>query len=336
MLMPNRHESAGDYRYGFNGKEADDEIKEKKGTSYDFGARMYDPRVGRWLTIDPLAFKQPDQSPYKAMFNNPIFWNDPDGRTEYETTIFYHRDGSFEKVTRKISDNVISNGNSRRVFEYNGNSGFNRDYTDFYDYRQVTIYREREDGTFSVEFIKDDILVDNGVKRTRLGIFGKGSKYDPNAHWTGEGSGGKQNGGYRLTSKSGGASPTKQRSLTAAEEREIEALLALLGTKGGSLGGKGQDIIKDLSNLIEKAADVKDEYGDNSSSQDIPGNSNTMSNTVIWRMKNGKYRGSGDFATDKEKLEGDTLIGSYPEKHITITPAGDTLQGTPQQNGLNK
>jgi len=40
------------YRRGFNGMEKDDEFK-GKGNSYDFGARMYDPRVGRWLTIDP-------------------------------------------------------------------------------------------------------------------------------------------------------------------------------------------------------------------------------------------------------------------------------------------
>ena len=68
-----------DYRYGFNGKEEDDEIK-GEGNSYDFGARMLDPRLGRWLTIDPLAGKYPFMSPYCFVGNSPIIAIDPDGR----------------------------------------------------------------------------------------------------------------------------------------------------------------------------------------------------------------------------------------------------------------
>ena len=79
MLMSGRDYNSSDYRYGFNGKEKDDELK-GNGNSYDFGARMLDPRVGRWLSIDPLAEKFPDVSPYNAMGNNPINYVDPDGR----------------------------------------------------------------------------------------------------------------------------------------------------------------------------------------------------------------------------------------------------------------
>ena len=42
-----------DYRFGFNSMERDDEIK-GSGNSYDFGARMYDPRLGRWLSGDAM------------------------------------------------------------------------------------------------------------------------------------------------------------------------------------------------------------------------------------------------------------------------------------------
>src|SRR5690606_36422730 len=52
---------AGGYRYGFNGMEKDNEVK-GKGNSYDFGARMYDSRLGRWLSIDPLTGKYPNLS----------------------------------------------------------------------------------------------------------------------------------------------------------------------------------------------------------------------------------------------------------------------------------
>src|SRR5690554_6488786 len=68
----------GGYRYGFNSMEKDDEIK-GQGNSYDFGARLYDPRVGRWLSIEPLASKYPDLSPYNFVANSPIIFIDPDG-----------------------------------------------------------------------------------------------------------------------------------------------------------------------------------------------------------------------------------------------------------------
>ncbi len=79
-VMYNRgFSSATKYRYGMNGKEKDDEIK-GSGNSYDFGARMYDPRLGKWLTIDPLAKKFPSASPYCFSLNSPIVFQDYDGR----------------------------------------------------------------------------------------------------------------------------------------------------------------------------------------------------------------------------------------------------------------
>ncbi|MCU7549877.1 hypothetical protein OCK74_12165 [Chitinophagaceae bacterium LB-8] len=42
------------YRYGFNGKENDNEVK-GDGNSLDFGGRIYDPRLGRWHSTDPVV-----------------------------------------------------------------------------------------------------------------------------------------------------------------------------------------------------------------------------------------------------------------------------------------
>ena len=80
MELPGRSYNSSNYRYGFQGKEKDDELK-GSGNSYDFGARLYDPRVGRWLSTDPLADKYPSESSYEAMGNNPIVFVDPDGKS---------------------------------------------------------------------------------------------------------------------------------------------------------------------------------------------------------------------------------------------------------------
>jgi len=71
------------YRFGFNGQEKVNEIA-GMGTHLDFGARIYDSRSGRWLSVDPLAAKAPHWTPYRYGFNNPIRYYDPDGRWEWD------------------------------------------------------------------------------------------------------------------------------------------------------------------------------------------------------------------------------------------------------------
>jgi RHS repeat-associated protein len=70
---------AAGYRFGFNGQMKDDEMK-GKGNSLDFGARMYDSRLGRFLSRDPDEAKYPDNSTYAAFNNSPIAFTDPTGR----------------------------------------------------------------------------------------------------------------------------------------------------------------------------------------------------------------------------------------------------------------
>jgi RHS repeat-associated protein len=60
------------YRFGFQGQEKDDEIHGATGTSYNYEYRMHDPRIGRFLSIDPLAAKYSHQTPYAFSSNRVI------------------------------------------------------------------------------------------------------------------------------------------------------------------------------------------------------------------------------------------------------------------------
>ena len=64
--------------YAFQGQENDDEIK-GDGNSYTTLFRQYDPRLGRWLSIDPLSEKYPEVSPYVSYYNNPLIFQDVKG-----------------------------------------------------------------------------------------------------------------------------------------------------------------------------------------------------------------------------------------------------------------
>lgn len=74
-MVENQHAASYDERYKFTGKERDVE------TGYDyFGARFYWASIGHWLSVDPLADKYPNISPYAYCAWNPITRIDPDGR----------------------------------------------------------------------------------------------------------------------------------------------------------------------------------------------------------------------------------------------------------------
>jgi RHS repeat-associated protein len=66
------------YKFGFNGKMNDNDVK-GLGNKIDYGARVYDPRIGRFLSTDPKASELPEGTPYGYADNSPIALLDVNG-----------------------------------------------------------------------------------------------------------------------------------------------------------------------------------------------------------------------------------------------------------------
>ncbi|PWH86250.1 RHS repeat-associated core domain-containing protein [Brumimicrobium oceani] len=287
MRRSNRGLVLGSYRYGFNGMEKDDNIK-GEGNSYDFGARIYDPRVGRWLSRDALEGKKPFLSPYQAFKNNPLMYTDPDGNDEYLSYIITNEKTG--KTTRldvltAHSTKIIAFGSSKDVHSNN-----------YYDFRTVKTITQHQDGTTSIT-TNYEILYEDGIKDFDLS-YGS-SNVKPNGYIKDEADGWTwgvglspetQPGGFRLTSDDGGASPTKTISENDVESRDIGDLLDALGAlKNGSLGSDDADKIKDIVDMVQDLNELVPLDGgggtgsgsaSSSSSGESP--SNGVNNDSIW------------------------------------------------------
>ena len=103
MDMLGRTFSATDqYRYGFNGKEKDTEGP----VAYDYGFRIYDPRLVRFKSVDPLTKSFPFYTPYQFAGNKPIYAVDLDGLEDcpYHKTSAYKKNEKGEVVFEMLSD----------------------------------------------------------------------------------------------------------------------------------------------------------------------------------------------------------------------------------------
>jgi len=89
MIMPGGFVSLSAYRFGFQGQEKDDEVKDVTGSSINYKYRIHDPRLGRFLSVDPLSYDYPWNSPYAFSENRVV-----DG-VELEGLEFAPHGGSF-------------------------------------------------------------------------------------------------------------------------------------------------------------------------------------------------------------------------------------------------
>ena len=85
--MAGRKYNQGSYRYGFNGKEEDKEWGSQM--IQDYGFRIYNPTIGKFLSVDPLTADYPYYTPYQFSGNMPIKFIDLDGLEPAEPELFW-------------------------------------------------------------------------------------------------------------------------------------------------------------------------------------------------------------------------------------------------------
>lgn len=119
------------YRYGFNGKEMDNETY-GQGNEYDYGMRVYNPRIGRFLSVDPLTIKFSWYTPYQFAGNKPIWATDLDGAEENSQSTYvkpsttFIQNNNVYSIDLKTYDIALTShttfGDPKAALTYNSNT----------------------------------------------------------------------------------------------------------------------------------------------------------------------------------------------------------------------
>ncbi|WP_343631547.1 RHS repeat-associated core domain-containing protein [Fluviicola sp.] len=132
MEMPGRNNNIDKYRYGYNGMELDNEVK-GNGKSYTTEFRQYDPRLGRWMSLDPLMAEFPWMSPYVAFNDNPVYYTDPLGLKGGPAVEYMYGavDTEYEKKVVLDLENVTDYQTQSFRYDQGGDQYLFRTYTYF-------------------------------------------------------------------------------------------------------------------------------------------------------------------------------------------------------------
>ncbi|HPZ86603.1 MAG TPA: RHS repeat-associated core domain-containing protein [Flavihumibacter sp.] len=125
------------YRYGFNGKENDNEVK-GVGNQQDYGMRIYDPRLGRFLSVDPITKQYPELTPYQFASNSPIAAIDLDGleakvSLEHNTYFAELQNVGFRFLERKSNEYFTQTTKDFPGHDFSINTQM-FDYSSYWDY----------------------------------------------------------------------------------------------------------------------------------------------------------------------------------------------------------
>ena len=123
MTEPGRsYSESDDYRYGYTGHEKENDLAEGV---YITEYRLLDTRLGRWMSVDPLAGKNAMESPYEYCSGNPIIFWDSDGRVKCKEDgtldINYDMDAVLALMAERYPQNLMPKDTEND--EYYSNDG---------------------------------------------------------------------------------------------------------------------------------------------------------------------------------------------------------------------
>jgi RHS repeat-associated protein len=244
MTMPGRSVHSDKYRYGFNGKENDLETDLQ-----DYGFRIYNPGLGRFLSVDPLTKSFPWYTPYQFAGNKVIAFIDLDGGEDkyYMVEIWLNKTGtSLEKITvADVGYTIINNGIKQPLPQ--GPLGAGIQFNVQVRYWDGNTLRQEEAGTAFVAKIEKNGVYDrinnffSGLRK--FGYILKGNEGAGGGSWGESGNG----------------------NVEHFEELDISLLLAYAGMSTSelkpifkSLKGKGIDKVTTILMGAKSAADLID------------------------------------------------------------------------------
>jgi RHS repeat-associated protein len=110
-----------EYCFGFNGKELDNEVS-GSGNTIAYEARIYDSRLGRFLSTDPWEYKYAWQSSYAYFKNSPIstidFLGKGEGDEKLPTPKAGTNDQSIEEVLVQAKRETVEEKAARGIAIY--------------------------------------------------------------------------------------------------------------------------------------------------------------------------------------------------------------------------
>ncbi|MEM9337254.1 MAG: RHS repeat-associated core domain-containing protein [Bacteroidota bacterium] len=156
LAMPGRSKTAASYLYGFNGKPKDD-AGEFGSTVYDYGFRIYNPSIAKFLSVDPLTKSYPQLTPYQFASNRPIDGVDLDG-LEYLDADEARIEAKYGNLRLKLSNfNWVfrSNWNNANADPKNwapGEIGLNRNISSLVFVKNSSITDVSQNGELSINY----------------------------------------------------------------------------------------------------------------------------------------------------------------------------------------
>lgn len=328
-MVARTYASAEQYRYGFNGQEHEDDIA---GGDYDFGARIYDPRIARWLSIDPTKLQNVGWTPYQFGKDCPIAYIDPDGAKEYVFITDINATTGKVKIMKLPAKAVLmTDGIEHKVYEDSENYHYENYY---YDFITNFIVVHHADGsvtmTTKVTIIKTE--VPKGFEFVGpLDPFGDdygdlmldksiaGMRGDSPCEWCGDNSKSKQGGGVVFSGSNDAASiPEMYRDAISENITVVEGdILDLLGGNSSSSPTTMMETAKTIADGLDKAVSAALELR-----KQIEAAKAQATQTQSGSTNNSTTKSSNQ-QTNKSSAPTKVL-----EEYDVIMPAGDTIKHT--------